>query len=91
MTTKEQHRKDWSARIEDYRARRRILITRGAKASACIYSVVETAKENGLKPFDYLKFLFEQLPQLTGQLDPQALEPFMPWSASLPAHCRLKS
>lgn len=64
---------------------------RGAKASDNIYSVVETAKENGLKPFDYLKFLFEQLPQLTGQLDPHALEPFMPWSASLPACCRLKS
>ncbi len=64
---------------------------RSAKASASIYSVVETAKENGLKPYDYLKFLFEQLPQLTGQLDLQALEPFMPWSASLPAHCRLKS
>ncbi|MDQ0116644.1 IS66 family transposase [Paenibacillus harenae] len=64
---------------------------RGAKASANIYSVVETAKENGLKPFDYLKFLFEQLPQLTGQLDPKALEPFMPWSASLPTHCRLNS
>ncbi|WP_376773986.1 transposase domain-containing protein [Paenibacillus phytorum] len=29
-----------------------------------IYSVIETAKENGLLPFQYLKYLFEQLPQL---------------------------
>jgi hypothetical protein len=27
---------------------------RGAKASATIYSVIETAKENGLNPFQYL-------------------------------------
>lgn len=36
---------------------------RGAKASAAIYSVMETAKENGLNPFQYLQYLFEQLPQ----------------------------
>ena len=37
---------------------------RGAKASAIIYSIVETAKANGLKPQAYLQHLFEQLPQL---------------------------
>jgi transposase len=63
---------------------------RGAKASATIYSVIETAKENGLHPFNYLKYLFEQLPQLAGPLDAEALEPFLPWSASLPADCRMK-
>ncbi|MFD1068296.1 IS66 family transposase, partial [Oceanobacillus locisalsi] len=30
---------------------------KGAKASAIIYSVVETAKENGLNPFKYLHYL----------------------------------
>ncbi|WP_376769358.1 transposase domain-containing protein [Paenibacillus germinis] len=63
--------------------------SRGAKASASIYSVIETAKENGLRPYDYLKYLFEQLPQLTGPLDPQTIEPFMPWSSSLPITCRV--
>lgn len=63
---------------------------RGAKASATIYSVIETAKENGLIPFNYLKYLFEQLPQLTDPLDADALEPFLPWSDSLPANCRMK-
>jgi len=28
---------------------------KGAKSSAIIYSIVETAKENGLNPFNYLK------------------------------------
>jgi hypothetical protein len=37
---------------------------RGAKASATIYSAIETTKENGLHPYNYLKHLFEQLPQL---------------------------
>jgi Uncharacterized protein conserved in bacteria len=61
---------------------------RGAKASATIYSVIETAKENGLLPFQYLKYLFEHLPQLSDQQNPEALEPYLPWSTSLPITCR---
>ncbi|MGG1664605.1 IS66 family transposase [Brevibacillus sp. NRS-1366] len=63
---------------------------RGAAASAAIYSVIETAKENGLHPFRYLEYLFEQLPQLSDLHDPKALEPFLPWSSSLPDTCRLR-
>ncbi|WP_425436722.1 IS66 family transposase [Paenibacillus donghaensis] len=62
---------------------------RGAQASAVIYSVMETAKENGLHPFSYLTFLFEQLPQLEKVNDPQALELLLPWSTHLPPHCRV--
>jgi transposase len=64
---------------------------RGAKASAAIYSVIETAKENGLNPFQYLMYLFEQLPQLQNPRDPEALESFLPWSTSLPLTCRVFS
>lgn len=35
----------------------------GADASAAVYSIIETAKANGLKPYEYLKFLLERLPQ----------------------------
>jgi len=35
----------------------------GASASACIYSLIETAKANGLEPYWYLKYLFENLPE----------------------------
>ena len=35
----------------------------GASASACIYSLIETAKANGLEPYWYLKYLFEHLPE----------------------------
>lgn len=58
---------------------------RGARASAIIYSVVETAKENGLIPFQYLCYLFEQLPNLGGK----DLDELLPWSESLPDTCRI--
>jgi transposase len=35
---------------------------RGAHASATLYSLVESAKANGLDPFDYLAWLFTKLP-----------------------------
>lgn len=34
----------------------------GAKSSAVIFSIIETAKENGLDPHQYLTFLFHELP-----------------------------
>jgi hypothetical protein len=43
---------------------------RGARASATVYSVIETAKENGLIPFNYLQYLFEKLPNMDLQ-DPK--------------------
>lgn len=36
---------------------------KGARSSAILYSVIETAKANGLIPYDYLVKLFEELPQ----------------------------
>jgi hypothetical protein len=61
----------------------------GAKASATIYSVIETAKKNGLNPFKYLTDLLEQLPQLANPKDPVELDELLPWSPSLPLTCRL--
>jgi len=40
----------------------------GAKASAMIYSIVETAKENGINPYIYLTFLLEQLPNIKSKI-----------------------
>jgi hypothetical protein len=61
---------------------------RGAKGSAIIYSIVETSKENNLKPFNYLTYLFEQLPNVdTG--DASVIDGLLPWSDTLPAGCRM--
>lgn len=64
---------------------------RGAKASAIIYSIVETAKANSLNPQQYLNHLFECLPQLPDATDPKALSKLAPWSDSLPLTCRVHS
>ncbi|ANU13946.1 IS66 family transposase [Planococcus halocryophilus] len=63
--------------------------TSGANSSAIIYSLVETAKENGLNPFFYLQFLFEELPQLDMTADLN-LEHLMPWSKELPKDCYIQ-
>ena len=36
----------------------------GATASAVTFSMIETAKENGLNPFEYLKYIFETAPKM---------------------------
>jgi transposase len=51
----------------------------GARASSILYSLIETAKANGLEPFAYLHYLFERLPgtkteEATKALLPQYLE-----------------
>jgi len=48
---------------------------RGAKASAALYSLIETAKANGLEPYHYLRFIFEKLPLAKTQDDYKALLP----------------
>jgi transposase len=62
---------------------------RGAHASAVIYSMIETAKENGLNPLLYLTYLFENLPQLADPKDQNALDQLLPWSQTLPLACRV--
>jgi transposase len=57
----------------------------GAEASSIFYSIIETAKENQLNPFQYLKFLLETLPTATTD----DLESLLPWSESLPEYCRV--
>ena len=48
---------------------------RGAHASANLYSVVETAKANGIEPFAYLRLVFTELPRATTLADFEALLP----------------
>ena len=47
----------------------------GARASANLYSLIETAKANGIEPWAYLRHLFEKLPAATGPADLEALLP----------------
>jgi hypothetical protein len=61
---------------------------KGATASATIYSIIETAKENDLNPFEYLTYLFEQLPNVDVN-DPSVLDTLLPHSSELPDRLRM--
>jgi len=52
--------------------------TSGANASAILYSLIETAKANGLTPFNYIMYLLEELPKKH-----EDLEYLMPWNVDL--------
>jgi hypothetical protein len=47
----------------------------GARASATFFSLIETAKANGLEPYAYLRFIFEKLPPAKSDQDLQDLLP----------------
>ena len=49
----------------------------GAKASANLYSLIQTAKANGLNPYEYLKQVFTALPNANRVEDIEAL---LPWA-----------
>lgn len=50
---------------------------RGAKASATCYSLIETAKANGLEPFSYIEYVLRRI----GEADTvEKLEALLPWN-----------
>jgi len=55
----------------------------GAQASAMLYSLIETAKANGLTPFDYLHHLLTELPRQS-----RDIEQLLPWNVDLPKNIK---
>ena len=62
----------------------------GAEASAVIYSLVETAKTNNLKIYEYLKHLLTEIPKHIDDTSMDFLEDLLPWSEKLPEECHKK-
>jgi len=60
----------------------------GAKSSAIIYSIAETAKANNLKPYEYFKYLLTEIPEHMEDKDRSFCEKLLPWSPDLPDVCR---
>lgn len=58
---------------------------KGAKASAMVYSIIETAQANGLVPLLYLQYLFETLPNISEERFCKCL----PWEAKVQEVCRI--
>ena len=61
----------------------------GAKASAAAYSIIETAKANGLNPYHYLLYLFSKLPSVLSADREADLSDVFPWAAGVRDACRL--
>jgi transposase len=49
---------------------------KGAKASANLYSIIETAKAHGLNPEKYLAYIYRQLPNANTV---EEVEKLLPW------------
>ena len=63
----------------------------GATASACIYSLIETAKANGLVPRMYIQTLLAKIPGSDYLSNPNTMSALMPWSSEIQASCRKKT
>ena len=61
---------------------------KGAGASADIYSIVESAKANGLDVFKYSELLLTVLPGMEFLTNPDILEELLPWNESVQKICK---
>ena len=61
---------------------------KGASASAAVYSLIETAKANGLNVFAYLQHLLLYMPDTDWQNHPEELDDLMPWSPEVQEQCK---
>lgn len=52
---------------------------KGAESSAIVYSLVETAKANGIDPYDYLLHVLSLLPYFGKSPAHEKLGTLMPW------------
>lgn len=57
----------------------------GAEASAIAYSMVETAKDNGLDAFKYLNYVFSKMPGILDE--PEGIKGLLPWSPQVQEEC----
>ena len=60
----------------------------GARASGMLYSITETAKANGLKPYEYLTYVFEQFLLHANDEVSSYISGLVPWSETIPDSCR---
>lgn len=56
---------------------------KGAKSSAIIYSLIETAKANGIEPYTYLNLILTDMQYMGRPFSNEELESFMPWSKEI--------
>jgi len=61
---------------------------RGARSAAVIFSIIQTARENGLNAYDYLSFIFRSAPNWDIRNNPDLFELWAPWFPYAQSKCR---
>lgn len=61
---------------------------KGVSSSAVIYSLIETAKANGLNVYAYLEYLLLYMSGSDRQQYPEELDDMMPWSLDVQENCK---
>lgn len=61
---------------------------KGASASAVVYSLIETAKANGLNVYAYLRHLLLYMPSAEWRQHPEELDVLMPWAPEVQEQCK---
>ena len=57
-----------------------IATPKGTKASAILYSLVETVKANNLRLLDYFEYLLSEMAKHSKDKDPSYIQDLLPWS-----------
>ena len=60
----------------------------GAKATAIIMSLLETAKRHGLHTEKYMTYLLDHLPNEETLAKNEVLDAYLPWSETIQKQCR---
>lgn len=60
----------------------------GATASAGIYTLIETAKANGLNPTKYIQFILSDIPGTAFLEYPEFLDDYLPWNEYIQQICK---
>lgn len=63
----------------------------GAKATAIMFSIVETARANGANVYWYLRYILEKMPHEEKALGDSFLEKMMPWSQDYREYEKLRT
>ena len=61
--------------------------SRGAKASAILYSLVETAKANNQNTFEYFNLLLTEIPKHMDDKNLRFPDDLLPWSLKVQNEC----
>ena len=61
---------------------------KGAEASACVYSIIETCKANNIDPEKYLIYILTGMPNEERLKGEAVLEKYMPWNTVVQESCK---